>query len=379
MTSHPEKNVEKTEERVEYLPLPLERVPEVNGFLENLGFGSFETDTVTSFVGRNDNWSGTTTTGAAVFVKQLGDGIADQSLQRMATFEELAAIKRSPRLRTPALLGTDPQHRLVAFELLPGVKSGAELAVEDAFDESLCHQAAQAIASIHQLPAQKVDLDTAPHPLPPLGGLRGLSLAYYMERSFAEIETWQLLQSDPSVIEALHRLRENENVAQRCPIHADVRLDQFLIDGTLLYMTDFEEFRLGDPARDVGGFIGEWLFRAIHGIPKSINGSADFGHTATHDDILSHGVTELARLRPLMATFWNSYLRTAKTPQHTVSDLAVRSAAFAGWHMIDRMIAHSMNSVRLSAVHRASAGIGRTILLSPTDFTATLGLEDVTI
>lgn len=87
-------------------------------------------------------------------------------------------------------------------------------------------------------------------------------------------------------------------------------------------------------------------------------------------------VTELARLRPLMAAFWNSYLRATKTPAHTAADLAVRSAAFAGWHMIDRMITHAVSSVRLSPVHRASAGIGRTILLSPADFTATLGLED---
>lgn len=376
MASQHENNTEKASERFEYLPLSLDRVPEVNALLDKLGLGSFEPDTVSSFVGRNDNWSGTTTTGANVFVKQLGESTAEQNFQRMTAFEELASGKPSPRLRTPALLGADAEHHLVVFELLPDVTTGAELAADDAFDEALCRQAAQALATIHQLPAAQADLDTSPHPLPPLGGLQGLSLDYYIERSFAEIETWHLLQNDPPVIEALHRLRENEDAAERRPIHADVRLDQFLIDGTHLYMTDFEEFRLGDPARDIGGFIGEWLFRAIHGIPKSINGNADLGHTATHDEILAHGVTELARLRPLMAAFWNSYLRATKTPAHAAADLAVRSAAFAGWHMIDRMIAHAVSSVRLSPVHRASAGIGRTILLSPADFTATLGLED---
>jgi aminoglycoside phosphotransferase (APT) family kinase protein len=375
MAPQHENNTEKASERFEYLPLSLDRVPEVNALLDKLGLGSFEPGTVSSFVGRNDNWSGTTTTGAGVFVKQLGDSTAQQNFQRMTAFEQLASVRPSPRLRTPALLGADADHHLVVFELLPDVTTGAELAA-DAFDEALCQQAARAIATIHQLPAAQADLDTSPHPLPPLGGLQGLSLDYYIERSFAEIETWHLLQNDPPVIDALHRLRRDEDAAERRPIHADVRLDQFLIGGTQLYMTDFEEFRLGDPARDIGGFIGEWLFRAIHGIPKSINGSTDFGHTATHDEILAHGVTELARLRPLMAAFWNSYLRATKTPAHTSADLAVRSAAFAGWHMIDRMIAHAVSSVRLSPVHRASAGIGRTILLSPADFTATLGLED---
>ncbi|OIJ99091.1 class V lanthionine synthetase subunit LxmK [Streptomyces monashensis] len=347
----------------------------MDALLGRLGLGVYEADTVTSFVGRNDNWSGTTTTGAQVFVKKLGDTTAAQNFQRITVFEELAAKRPSRRLRTPALLGTDPEHHLVAFELLSDVTTGTELAADDAFDEGLCRQAAQALAVIHRLPADQAALDTSPHPLPPLGGLRGLSLDYFVERSFAEIETWQLLQNDPQVIDALHHLRDSEDSAVLCPIHADVRLDQFLVNGSTLYMTDFEEFRLGDPARDIGGFIGEWLFRAIHGIPKSISDGADFGHTATHDEILAHGVTELARLRPLMAAFWNSYLHAAKPSARHVPGLATRSAAFAGWHMIDRMIAHAVAAVRLSPAHRAAAGIGRTILLSPSDFTATLGLE----
>jgi hypothetical protein len=375
MTPRSENNTDKAGGKAEYIPVSLERFPEVDSLLGRLGLGAYDPDTLTSLVGRNDNWSGTTTTGAQVFVKKLEDTTAAQNFRRITVFEELAARRRSPRLRTPALLGADPEHHLVAFELLPDVATGSELAADDAFDEGLCRQAAQALAVIHQLPADRAAIDTSPHPLPPLGGLRGLSMDYFVERSFAEIETWQLLQNDAQVVEALHDLRESEQTAVLCPIHADVRLDQFLVTGSTLYMTDFEEFRLGDPARDIGGFIGEWLFKAIHGIPKSISDGADFGHTATHDEILAHGVAELARLRPLMSAFWNSYLHAAKPSGRHVPGLATRSAAFAGWHMIDRMIAHAVHSVRLSPAHRAAAGIGRTILLAPGDFTATLGLE----
>ncbi len=39
-----------------------------------------------------------------------------------------------------------------------------------------------------------------------------------------------------------------------------MRLDQFLLTDTAFYVpTTGEEFRLGDPARDVGAYVGEWL------------------------------------------------------------------------------------------------------------------------
>jgi aminoglycoside phosphotransferase (APT) family kinase protein len=109
--------------------------------------------------------------------------------------------------------------------------------------------------------------------------------------------------------------------------------DQFLLADDRLHITDFEEARIGDPARDIGAFAGEWLFLAATGIP------AEPAVVAGDDQ------------------------------------LAVRAAAYARWHMLDRMIAASENVARLSPVNKAAAGIGRTLLLSPADFIGSLGLE----
>jgi hypothetical protein len=39
------------------------------------------------------------------------------------------------------------------------------------------------------------------------------------------------------------------------------------------------------------------------------------------------------------------------------------------------MLAAARQSVRLSPVHRAAAGIGRKLLLAPSEFAATIGLD----
>jgi len=57
------------------------------------------------------------------------------------------------------------------------------------------------------------------------------------------------------------------------------------------------------PARDVGSFIGEWLYLAVHGIPRAIcdDLTHDFDRDAIHKDVLAHSVAELNRLRGQMA------------------------------------------------------------------------------
>ena len=55
--------------------------------------------------------------------------------------------------------------------------------------------------------------------------------------------------------------------------------------------------------------------------------------------------------------------------------LVRRAAQFAGWHMLDRMLASAATAHRLAPTTKAAAGIGRTLLLNPGDFASTLGLE----
>lgn len=344
--------------------------PQVNGLLTHLNLGEFGPK-VSAHLGRNDNWAGETTTGAKVFVKHVG-GEGEEAARRFArlvAFEALVARGGGPR--SPRCLGWDERERLIAFELLDDAESGSELAADDRFTPELAHAAGTILARLHDLPAD--GLDDGPAPLPPLGALRALSLDAFAAASAAELEAWSLLQHDADLVRALVRLREREAAAPPRPVHADLRLDQFLLapDGTL-HLTDWEEFRRGDAARDVGGFAGEWLHRAILGIASPQDASVP-ELDPTHAAVVERGVQELERLRPNVVAFWAGYREAAGSAD---PGLAERATAFAGWHLLDRMLASAAQRPRLRAVERAAAGIGRTALLDPARFVEVLGLGE---
>jgi hypothetical protein len=362
--------------RFRFRSVRLERAPEVVRFVERLGLGALREESINSFMGRNDNWAGPTTTGAEVFVKHFGGRREDAQvrLRRVVASERLFAQDESGELRGPGLLGVDLEHRLAAFTLLPDARSGAELASDDEFDAGLCRRVGRQLGILHATDPEPGLIDGSEHPLPSLDELQALSLEVYAQVSAAQLESWRLIQSDAELVAAVRRLRAAEDAAgERRPIHGDLRLDQFLLAGDELYLGDWEELRLGDPARDLGGFAGEWLHRAILGIPAEVSRAAGytFGHEATHEEILQHGAAQVAEVRPFIEACVAGY---RETRERVDAGLAVRAARFAGWHTFDRMQAAAAKRMRLSAVDRASAGIGRNLLLSPESFVDLLGL-----
>ncbi|MFD9725792.1 class V lanthionine synthetase subunit LxmK [Streptomyces sp. NPDC059072] len=352
-------------------PVDLDNVPEVDELLGRLGIGILDRTVVSTSLGRNDNWSGTGADGTEVFVKRISGPDRDARMARTIAFCAAAGN----RVTTPRLLGSDREHGLLVFDRLSDSRSGTELVADDAFTEALCEQAGSALAAVHALgPA---GFDTTPHPLPPTGHLEAVPYSFYTRATAAELATWRLMHGDPPLAEALRRLREadDESVPSWGPIHGDVRLDQFLLSDGRLYLTDFEEARVGDPARDLGAFAGEWLFQAAMRIPVTLAESSPIGHTPTHEEIIATGVGEIEQRSPLVRRFYGAYLDRAPGPVRDDKELAARAAAYAGWHMMDRMLATASSSTRLSPVSKAAAGIGRTVLLSPAEFTSSLGLE----
>ncbi|GEC06256.1 hypothetical protein SSP24_39110 [Streptomyces spinoverrucosus] len=377
---------ERPRTRQRYRPTELDTVPAVSALLQRLGLGRFDPEAVTAFGGRNDNWAGPTTTGEQVFVKTVAplpdDGVCPE-LERALSFEELAgSLPPGSALRSPELLGADPAAGVTVHRLVPGARSGAELALDGEFDEELCRDAGRAIGTLHGLGA--VDgLDTGEAPLPPLKWLKALPWSAVQERSMAQIAAWQLVQDDTEVVAALHRLRDAERTVPRTPAHCDLRFDQFIRaeEGTgELYLVDWEEFRLADPARDVGAFAGEWLFHATYSVfapteaaPGRREDSAGFG--LTHEEIVARGSASLRRHLPRIAAFWQGYLECRPLGRALDAGLPERAAAYAGWHMYDRLIATAESHATLNPVARAAAGIGRTVLLDPASAARTLGLS----
>ncbi|MEU7279181.1 class V lanthionine synthetase subunit LxmK [Streptomyces sp. NPDC045431] len=354
-----------------FQPVDLLSVPHVDALLIRLGLGPLDPETTTSPRGRNDNWAGTTAKGMHVFVKRFSGGFRQERLSRTRTVWE----RGQGRLPMPVLIGSDPEHALMVFEYLPNGETGTELAADGLFDEELSSQAGSLVAALHSL--DPTGFDTSAHPLPPVGLLRALPFARYVEASGAELAMWRLLHNDAEVVRALEALRDEDaaGAGTRLPIHGDMRLDQFLRAGGTLHLTDFEESRIADPARDIGAFAGEWLFQATSDIPKRLAEASPLGHIPGHEEIVATGAAEIEQQAPLVRAFFRSYLKHA--PESVVADegLAVRAAAYAGWHMLDRMLASSESAAILSPVVKAAAGIGRTVLLAPAEFTSSLGLE----
>lgn len=355
-------------------PTDLASVPAVTSLLEDLGLGAFVPGQVTSHTGRNDNWSGTTSSGARVFVKHLGDPARDEDARRRLAntlaFEELVRDVPTGPLRGPRCLGRSTRDGLVVFELLPSARSGAEVADDDAFDEKHAYRVGQVIGTLHGLvPADHVVLDTSPSALPPLNELTALSLEAHRTASGAMLRLWSILQHDDGLADALRHLREQERTAGPCPIHCDFRLDQLLFTDGRIHLLDLEELRLGDPARDIGAYIGEWLYRAVTKLPGQ---GAEDGTAPSAREVTTRGARELVRIRPLAEQFCAGYLSTGRRLD---DELRVRGAGFAGWHLIDRVMARAGQSSLLGPVERAAVGIARTVLLTPRAATGTLGLE----
>ncbi|MGW6590328.1 class V lanthionine synthetase subunit LxmK [Streptomyces globisporus] len=383
---------------IRFRPTGLDAAPEVNTLLERLGLGPFAPEGLTAFGGRNDNWAGTTTRGQQVFVKTVArapDGSRPE-IDRALAFEASAArLPAGSPLRTPEHLGTDRDSAVSAFRLLRGSRSGSEVALDGDFDEALCREAGRAVATLHTLgtaggasdgesggeapdPASAPAIDTAEAPLPPMRWLRAFPWSEVQDRSMAQIAAWKLVQDDTEVVAALHRLRERERTAPHTPAHCDLRFDQFLVHDGQLYLCDWEEFRLADPARDVGAFVGEWLFQATYSVfaptgePTSAKDAVALGFDLSHEEIVERGAAGLRRHIPRISAFWQGYTE-CRVPD---PELAERAVGFAGWHLYDRLIATAQAHAVLNPVARAAAGIGRTLLLNPAGAVATLGLAD---
>jgi hypothetical protein len=349
-----------------FAPTSIEVFPEINQVLGSLNLGELKDCDVTAFGGRNENWAGITSTGSPVFVKRVRGELARQQIQRSVGFDEAVGLAGRTELLSPRLLGHDEEARLVVTDLLREAPNGAELFVEGRFDEDLAHRAGRAVGLLHATDADSLrDRPDTTEPWLPNPALNeAVPLRAYLHFTMAEVTFWRIIHADPALCEAVERLRERERTAPRCPVHCDVRLDQFLLHEGRLYLIDGEEFRLADPARDVGAFIGDCLHHALRTLSAC-------DEEPSHDALVERGTRELTRTRPALSAFWAGY-RSAYG--EVDPELAVRAVAFAGWQLIDRALALAGMASRLGATARAAMGIGRTALLDPERYVAAMGL-----
>ncbi len=133
--------------------------------------------------------------------------------------------------------------------------------VAERFDDAVAETLGVGLARLHDTPPQTIrGLEALPPILPSLELLEGLPEGMFFNSSAAELQAWALLQRDTELRRAIESLVARERGAARVPTHCDLRVDQLLLHDGRLYLTDWEEFRLADSARDIGSFAGDnWL------------------------------------------------------------------------------------------------------------------------
>lgn len=350
--------------------VPLETAPEVVRALTKLSFGPAPTAEVVGYVGRNDNWGLTVSDGRSVFVKRL-TGPAQETSKRLARAVAFAALVSATPPRhwhAAELLGSDTDTRLLVFERVQDSVSAGEQA--DDVDVGLARRIGRAVGELHSMTAPS---PPAPEPPSPrmANRLDVLTLEQYAQSSGGELDTWALLQHDKQLKRALAALAGQSQAAPQVPSHRDLRLDQILLAGDQVHLIDWEEYGPADPAVDVGSFVGEWLYRAASAMFTDA-GEQDGASADAHAALVERGARELEVVRPLVMAFWSGYRQ-----EYPADDgLAARAAAYAGWHLFDRVLAGARYATHLGALERGIAGIGRNALIGGPEFVETIGLED---
>lgn len=344
----------------------------IDTVLHALGLGGLDWATATPMSGRNNNWLGDTAGGRRVFVKQLV-GTEAEITNGFRRTEAFYRTRRPATLRTTTLIGLDERAGVQVFESLPGARSGQQAMADNDFGHALATEAGAAVGALHSVePAFLAGLEPSLPLLPQENPLLGLTEELFYDSSLGQLEAWRLVQQDSVITDALGRLEDGPGIGvAKVPVHGDLRLDQFLVARDRLYLTDWEMFQLADPARDVGGFVGEWLYHAIVGLLTERTRAA--GRPLPPPTVvLAPDRPPWRQARPGVAAFWRAYC--AARPELS-RDIAARAPLYVAWHLLERMLIDAQPRTRLDGTALTMFRMARTILLRHHDFASVLGLE----
>lgn len=347
--------------------------------VDRLGLGQFDWQTAsTAISGRNENWFGRTTTGRSIFIKRIVGSEVEVTcgIRRTAAFYRTYMDSTQQKsLHTAELLGQDEETAVQVFEGLDGTRNGAQVALSQDFDAILGTKAGEAIGALHGIdPTNVIETEQTLPALPYEDLFRGLTMEMFYESSHAQLQAWNVMQQDSIIVDSLALLDRTMVDGMKVPVHGDLRLDQFLIADDRLYLTDWEAFQFADPARDVGSFVGEWLYHAVvQFLAARARGSAR--RTIPVPNIaLTENWRPYSQVRPVVEAFWLAYQRV----QPAGPELAQRATVFASWHLLERLLIDALVRPRLDGCGHALFSVARTILLSPERFIPVLGLHSGT-
>jgi aminoglycoside phosphotransferase (APT) family kinase protein len=271
----------------------------------------------------------------------------------------------------PAVVAYDAADGVLVLEAAPGARDLARHHRRGRFSIALAREGGRALARLHAVPPGA--LDGLPTPSratsslqvhrPDLDTLRGLSAA-----AVGLIRIVQGLEDLCVALDAAHASWRADSV-----IHADVRWDNCIVwrrsrsdRWSQLQLIDWELTGVGDPAFDVGCFLGEYLLAWLHSVP--IYDPGDPGR------LLPHARLPLRRMRPALSAFWSAYGLGRGTSEAQLSATLQRSMGFVAVRLLTAALEEAQTVTELQPSELALLSLSHNTLQRPSEAAVLLGL-----
>jgi hypothetical protein len=301
-------------------------------------------------------------------VLKAGPGVAREAavLERLRLADERGRL--APSL--PVLVAHDRAERVLVFESAPEARDLAAHHARGRFSCALAREVGRALALLHAVPPVALDgLARTPHSTwgthvhrPDLDTLRTLSAA--------AVELTRIVQGSEELCAELDDLLGSW--AEGSVIHGDIRWDNCLAlragssRWTRLQLIDWELCEAGDPAYDIGAFLGEYLRAWLQSIP--IADPRDAGR------LLAHARLPLERMRPALRAFWAAYaIHRRATPAELRATLS-RSTRYAAVRLLMAALEEAQGLSELRSSVLQLLPLSQNILRRPGETAELLGL-----
>jgi aminoglycoside phosphotransferase (APT) family kinase protein len=207
----------------------------------------------------------------------------------------------------PNVVAHDPIEGVLILEGTAGAEDLAHRHARGWFSRALAGRVGEGLAWLHEAaPERLADL---PGGIDPALALRLHDPDWESTRvmSGAALQFTRVIQSSDELCAGLDGLRESWS--EEAVIHGDVRWDNCVALPSAgrprrwgrIQLIDWEHAAPGDPAYDLGAFLGEYLCAWVQSIP--VVDPSDVGL------LIGHARLPLRRMRPSLTAFWEAYIR----------------------------------------------------------------------
>jgi hypothetical protein len=299
--------------------------------------------------------------------------VGGQTAWEAAVLDRVRSLDRRGRLagRLPEVVAYDPDEGVLVLDAVSNARDLGRHHARGRFSSALAREAGKTLALLHATPSAA--LDGLPRAPDPKGRIRvhRLDLQSLRALSPAAVDLTRLIQGLAPVCAELDTLAADWS--DEAVIHGDVRWDNLLATPggargrwTRLQLIDWEFCGPGDPAYDIGCFIGEYLRAWLHSIPVV--------DPREPEALLSHAGLPLRRMRPALSAFWEAYTRHRGAPEADVHETLRLSTRFAAVRLLAAALEEAQTLGELSPRVLELVSLSQKIMQRPREAAELCGL-----